>query len=212
MVAARAELLSRGHFEPVARAVAGAVERPSVLAELGSGTGYYLHAAHAASGASCAFGFDLSKDACARAARAHPHLRFAVADVEERIPLHDAGADALLSVFAPRPAAEVARVVRPGGVLVAAFATERHLAALRERLGLIDVHPRKLDRLAERLGPWFSADGAEPVEYELELPAHDAALLVAMGPNARHRAGAQVPSEPVGDTVAVLVARFRRRP
>lgn len=205
MVRARAELLARGHFEPLADAVAVAAGRPpGLVAELGAGTGYYL----ARVGGDPAVAIDLSKAAAAHAAH-RPGVVSVVADVEERIPLRDRAADVLLSVFAPRPAAEAARVVRPGGRLVAALATERHLAGLRRELGLIGVHPGKPERLQERLSPAFEPERVETVEYEVELAAADVPLLVAMGPNARH---AQPPAanRRRRDVVSVDLLTFRR--
>ena len=132
MIEARAEFLASGHYEPIAGAVADAgaeavaaaatdAASPAtrLLAEIGSGTGYYLGAAtrrlrQRDLEPECAVGVDLSKSAAAHASRRHPELRFVVADVEDGIPLGDATADLVLSVFAPRPAAELGRVVRPG--------------------------------------------------------------------------------------------------
>jgi 23S rRNA (guanine745-N1)-methyltransferase len=237
MVQARAEFLAAGHFEPVADAVAAAAaESPQldpVVAEIGSGTGYYLGAVvkrlntlpecstEVDRAATAGFGFELSKAAAAHAGRAFPALRFVVADVEERVPLLDATADLALSVFAPRPAAELARVLRPGGELLVAMATPRHLAALRERLGLLEVGEAKLARLEQRLRPAFEPVGSETVEYEIELSPEDVERLVAMGPNAWHEARAQERSPLVAqratndvwhDLVSVEVARFRRLP
>jgi 23S rRNA (guanine745-N1)-methyltransferase len=217
MVRARAEVLERGYFEPLAQAVGDAANswlhhrkgsdplqvRNRVVSEIGAGTGYYL----ARAGGEVRVAIDLSKSAAAHAARAG--LVSVVADVEERIPLLDASVDVLLSVFAPRPAAEAARVVRPGGAFVVAMATERHLAGLRDELGLIGVHPGKPETLRERLAGAFEQDHAETVEHEVELAAGDVPLLVAMGPNARHR-GEPPPARARRDVVSVDVLRFRR--
>lgn len=164
--------------------------------------------------------------AAARGARRHPELRFAVADVEDRIPLRDGSAAVALSVFAPRPAAELARVLRGGavstspptgdgnstspGALVAAFATPRHLGRLRERLGLLTVGEAKLERLRERLAGAFELEQTREVEYEVRLSAEDAGRLVAMGPNARHGHSAAALDGDHEDLVSVTLARFRR--
>ncbi len=235
MVRAREELLAAGHFEPLAAALGEAAaeaegpvdgcrpegDKPqpvdgTVLAEVGSGTGHHLAAVAAALGAGghpprCAFGFDLSKAACERAARGQHGLRFVVADVEAAIPLRDAAADVVLSVFAPRPAPELGRIARPGGALVVALAEPDHLLALRERLGLLDVPADKLDRLRRRLEPWFEPTATSQVRYEAEFPAEDARRLVLMGPNARHAPDTGAIVGPHADLVAVAVASFRRR-
>ena len=50
------------------------------------------------------------------------------------IPLADGAADVLTAVFSPIAAAEFARVLRPGGVLLLAVAGERHLYELKQVL------------------------------------------------------------------------------
>ena len=233
MVQARTEFLAAGHYEPIAGAVAAAaVDAASgrapatgavaagpttqVLAEIGSGTGHYLDAVARDLGEQgrrpeCAIGFDLSKPAAAGASRRHPDLKFVVADVEAQIPLRDSVADLVLSVFAPRPAAELGRVVRAGGELVVAFASPRHLERLRERLQLLGVGENKLERLGERLRPWFDLIAAAPLEYEVELTAEDARRLALMGPNAWHGVDPEALVGGLTDTVSVVVARFRAR-
>jgi 23S rRNA (guanine745-N1)-methyltransferase len=232
MVRARAEFLAAGHFAPLAAAVAARVAAaapgPGFAVEIGSGTGYYLDAvaaqlrerrppapavdAMAAAGERTppALGIDLSKAAADLAARRYPDLIFVVADAQERIPLLDAAADAAISVFAPRPAGELARVTRAGGALVVAFAGPRHLGALRAGLGLLDVHADKLATLRERLGEWFEPAGEEDVEYPVELSRDDAEAVVLMGPNAHHDVDLAPLGERTDDVVSVTVADFRR--
>jgi 23S rRNA (guanine745-N1)-methyltransferase len=223
MIEARAEFLGAGHYKPLADAVAVASIQapaaegasPGVLAEIGSGTGYYLAAAAKAfgerkPGLACAVGIDISKAAATHAARRHPELKFAVADVEERIPLGYAAVDVMLSVFSPRPGEELARVVRPGGELIVAFAGKRHLENLRDRLQLMGVHENKLEGLTERLAPRFEPVSTEVVEYEINLVAADARWLALMGPNAWHRFNPQALDDGHTDLVSVVVARFRR--
>jgi 23S rRNA (guanine745-N1)-methyltransferase len=226
MVRARARFLATRKYELVAEALAStAVEAVAdggpgsgrvapVVAEIGCGTGYYLDVVVRSltdrGRPECAFGFDLSRPAVALASREHQDLRFAVADVEEAIPLLDSSAELVLSVFAPRPAAELARVIKPGGSLVVAFAGPRHLELLRERLDLLAVGKDKLERLTDRLAPWFDLLTTRPVDHDLTLTAEEAGDLVLMGPNARHRWNAAAIDDPLADRVSVAVARFRR--
>lgn len=220
MVRARDELLGTGHYEGIARGVVAAAREAgaeaTVVAEIGSGTGYYLAAVVGAlresgPGPECAFGFDLAKPAAALASRRHPGLRFAVADAEIAIPLVDAAAGLVLSVFSPRPAAELARVTRPGGELVVACAGPRHLERLRERLSLMSIGEDKLERLTARLAPWFDPISTVPIEYEAEFAEDDARRLVEMGPNAWHDVDPGAMVGPLSDLVSVVVARFRRK-
>jgi 23S rRNA (guanine745-N1)-methyltransferase len=219
MVAARAEFLAAGHYHPVAEAVkAASGPAAGALAEVGSGTGYYLAAAAAgrerdgAGGKEGRFGFDLSKAAADHAARRYPAARFVVVDVEARIPLPGASVGLALSVFSPRPAAELGRVVRPGGDFVVACAGPRHLERLRAKLPLIGLHDNKLAELDRRLAPWFSRVHTETVEYAIELGPEDARRLVLMGPNARHEVDLGSLDDGHADLVSVLVARYRRGP
>lgn len=211
MVRAREAFLAAGHFEPIAAALAAAAPRATVVAEIGCGTGWYLQRVAAAAGAQVAIGLDLSKPAVDRAAKSLPDLRFAVADVQERVPLRDGAAGLVLSVFAPRPAAELARVTAAGATFLTAFANEDHLAALRDRAGLIGVHAGKLERLRAALVPAFEAGGNASVRRPITLTPADAAALVAMGPAARHGASAAGIEAPVEDVLSVTVASFVRR-
>lgn len=218
MVAARSEILAAGHYDKLAGAVADAVAAAPaarVLAEIGSGTAHYLAAAvdrlrQQGREPGCAFGFDLAKAAADHAARRHPGMTFVVADVETSIPLRDSAADVVLSVFAPRPGKELARVVRSGGELVAAFAAPGHLARLRDRWGLMAVRERKLEELTTRLDPWFEPVSADAVEYEIELTEADARRVVLMGPNAWHDHELGSLGGLLADRVSTVIARFRR--
>ena len=58
----------------------------------------------------------------------------------------------MLSVFGPRNAAEIRRVLAPGGALLVATPGPGHLAELRPALGLIGIDERKAERLADAYG------------------------------------------------------------
>jgi SAM-dependent methyltransferase len=211
MVRARARLLAAGHLEPLADAVAEMSARVTSrsVVELGTGTGYYLARTAGTLGDGAALGIDLSKHALAVAARDHPACLFVTSDVEERLPVVSGAADVALSVFAPRPAPELGRIVRNGGSLVVAAATESHLAGLRDRFGLLGVRPGKLPELEDRLAPGFGLIESRIVDYPIRLSAAETADAIAMGPSARHGAAG---SGPLEDRVSVLLARFERRP
>jgi 23S rRNA (guanine745-N1)-methyltransferase len=123
-VHARRALLDRGHYAPVARAVADAVAeataaaRPGAVLDAGCGEGTYLAAVTAATGTE-GWGVDVSKPAVRLAARRHRAHRYAVASSLD-LPFEDAVFDAVVSVFAPRAFAEFSRVLRPGGAIVLA--------------------------------------------------------------------------------------------
>ena len=120
-----------------------------------------------------------------------------------------------LVVFAPRAGAEIARVLAPGGLLLVATPAEHHLRELAGPLGLLDVDPRKAERLRETLTPELERLDERRLEWTMELDRDAAGALAAMGPSARHaeapEAGARVRDLPerLDVTAAVDVSRWR---
>lgn len=218
MVDARAAFLAEGHMQPLAEALASSVdlaEAPRLLLEVGSGTGYHLdflrNRLSGTLGARlCAIGLDASKAAVRRAARKCPSSLFGVADVEAGIPVRDATADLVLSVFAPRPVDGLKRVTRIGGMLVVAAAGEHHLERLRERFDLLSVRPGKLEELQHRLAPEFELVSTDTLEYALELSPDACRAAIMMGPNAWHRGTPPEPDAAITDLASLLIGRFRR--
>jgi len=188
MVAARAAFLARGHFAPISDALARharAVRAPGVVADVGAGTGHHLARVLDALPDRAGVALDSSTAALRRAARAHPRMAAVACDAWSAVPLRDGAAAIVLSVFAPRGAAEIRRILAPGGAVLAVTPTERHLAELREPLGLLRTEPGKADRLAADLG--LREVLRETIEAPLRLTAEQARLAAAMGPTAFHR-------------------------
>jgi 23S rRNA (guanine745-N1)-methyltransferase len=198
MVAARTSFLSGDHYAHFADAVAAAtsdgpdnsdatpVKPGEPIAEIGAGTGYYLaHALRRREGVGVAI--DVSTAAARRAAHAHERIGSVVADAWTSLPLADACLGAAVVAFAPRGGGELARVVRPGGRLVVLVPAAEHLVELRTRLGLLEVDPRKAERLAAALGDGFREESDRTIRWTTQLD-HDAVRhLVLMGPNALHQ-------------------------
>jgi SAM-dependent methyltransferase len=213
MVAARDRFLAGGAYRAIGDALAAAVREGPVV-DVGAGTGAHL-ARVLADVDGPGLALDLSRHAAQRAARAHPRIGAVVADAWRALPVRSAVAGAVLSVFAPRGAAEAARVLTPGGRLVVVTPTPRHLAELVGPLGLVTVDPDKDVRLERQLAG-FRLRSAEPVERALVLDAQQVRDVVAMGPSARHvgpdGVGAAAATRLAGEvTLSVRVAVYEPR-
>ncbi|MFB9660693.1 putative RNA methyltransferase [Glycomyces mayteni] len=234
-VAAREEFLSAGFYDPLLKAVADAslTDAPGVVVEPGCGTGHYLAAALAADPAREGIGLDTSKYAlrrCAkrevpqleapetdeprRAAGTQARLAAVLADAWNRLPVRDGAAAAVLNVFAPRNADELARVLHPRGALVVLTPRLDHLRELVDALDLLSVDPAKPQRTADQLGSAFEAERADEISYSIGLGHEDVRRLVGMGPSARHHGPAELDAavaalpERIDVTVAATVARW----
>jgi 23S rRNA (guanine745-N1)-methyltransferase len=205
MLHARRRFLEAGHYRPLLEALADDVratlcERGGRLAEatqtcvleVGCGEGYYLGSIQAALGGEVDprvvfVGADLSKAAARLGAKHYPQATFIVADLNRRLYVEDASVAVLLDIFAPRNAAEFARVLEPGGIALIVIPAESHLATLRDRLGLLGIQEDKEARTLERFGEEFRLVGRREVRYPLELSADAEKDLVEMGPNHWHQ-------------------------
>ena len=213
MLDARAHFFETGNYNPIADAVASATvqaialrnvepstrqaadesdSRAMRLAELGCGTGFYLHtAAHALTGAGAAVApvaADLSPFAVRMAVRAVPGAAGVVLDVWQPLPFLDESLDGILSVFAPRNLPEFARTLRPDGCLIAVVPTTRHLQEVRAEGLAIGIPDGKPDALTEAASPWFTEEARTLVEFEMELAEPELDNVIGMGPSAHHSA------------------------
>lgn len=219
MVAARDAFLSAGHYRATADAVTAACPADAeVVLEVGAGTGWYLAAVLARRPGAVGIALDSSVRAARRAASAAPAIGSVVADAWSRLPVRDGAVDVALSIFAPRNAAELRRVLRPDGRLVVVTPTRAHLAELIGGLGMISVDGDKDAKLAASLAGSFLLDGTAEVRTQLQLGRDDLRRLVLMGPSARHvdrealdRTVAAGPAV-VTATSAVTVSRWRPVP
>jgi 23S rRNA (guanine745-N1)-methyltransferase len=226
MVAARADFLAAGHYNPIAAALAGTARetltgsrQPAypLVVDAGAGTGWYLAAVLAALPDAVGLALDVSKPALRRAARAHERATAALADTWQRLPLADHSAAVLLNVFAPRNGAEFHRVLDPAGALLVVTPAAEHLAELVDALDLLRVDPAKADRVAGSLGAHFTEESAAVHRSGLSLTRTEVATLVGMGPSAWHsdptRLAERIAAlpEPVPVTLAVRLGVHRPR-
>ncbi|MEV4636210.1 putative RNA methyltransferase [Actinoplanes sp. NPDC049548] len=208
MVADREAFLAEGHYDFIARILAGAADPgDGLVVDAGTGTGRYLAKVLDAHPAATGLGIDVSKPALRRAARAHPRAAAALADLWRPLPLADGSARVVLDVFAPRNGPEFRRVLRPDGSLVVVTPAPDHLAELIDTFGLLKVDPDKADRVAEALGPDFTQVSVTTARRTLHLTAAGTRTLIGMTPSAHHVAPQADGEHQV--TVAVEVAVYR---
>ncbi|MGC4990173.1 putative RNA methyltransferase [Nocardia salmonicida] len=193
MLDARAAFQGAGHFAPIAAAIARALDNDGTVLEIGAGTGYYLAEVLDAHPGTLGIALDVAKPAARRAARAHLHMGSVLADAWRGLPVRDDAISGVLSVFAPRNPAEVARVLTPGGRFVVVTPTARHLGELIGPLGMVSVDPDKDRRLADSLSGTFTRAEHTLVEFPMKLSRPDVTNVVAMGPSAFHGTPADDP-------------------
>jgi 23S rRNA (guanine745-N1)-methyltransferase len=218
MINARAAIMDAGHFGPLTTALAEtvcslALPDSSVVLDAGAGTGHHLAGVLADLPGALGVAVDVSRAASRRAARAHHRIARVRGDIWQEIPLCDATVDLAMSVFAPRNADELARVLRPGGAVVVATPAPDHLQELAT-LHAIGVHRTKARRLRQVFTGWASADRVQRVSWVLRLTHQDVARILMMGPAAHHLRPdfllhLAALTEPVGVTATVELRTFR---
>ncbi len=190
MVHARTLFLNTGAYALFGRALASQVlaltqkKRLPLVLDAGCGEGYYtglVADAFLEAGKECTLaGVDISKYACQAAAKRVKSAHFATASAFD-LPVLDACADVLLSVFAPISPAEFARVIQPGGYLVLGVAGKRHLWGLKQ---VLYEHPYENDETLPDL-PGFAKINRQSVRYEIDVqPSEQIAALFSMTPYA----------------------------
>lgn len=210
MVAARDAFLDAGHYRELADALAGTVRnvltgaldapggaaahrpeathRPLIL-DAGTGTGWYLRQLLnklGGDGAVDAVGLDISKFALRRAARRNPAAANLVWDLWQPLPVEAGRADVVLVVFAPRNAAEFARVLKPAGRLVVVTPRPGHLTEIARQAGLLGIQAEKEAALAASMDAHFELESSRAVDIALRLSPADVANVALMGPAGHH--------------------------
>jgi 23S rRNA (guanine745-N1)-methyltransferase len=215
MLAARANFLGAGHYRAIADALSSVIDAPRAVLDIGAGTGYYLAHILNSHPPAMGIGFDISKAAARRIAKVHERAAAIVANAWGEWPFADAAFTHVTSVFAPRNAAEIHRVLEPGGRYIVVTPEADHLTELLSQVKLVRVDEDKADRLQQMLDGRFELESARSVRLTVDLSAAEAAEAVSMGPSGHHldaqgRAAlvASLPSRSEV-TVAVKVSVYR---
>ncbi|MBI2518499.1 MAG: methyltransferase domain-containing protein [Opitutae bacterium] len=145
MILARDRVHRAGVFAPLVAALAALPLTPpphSVL-ELGCGEGFFLGHLARTPGIATSYGLDLSVDAVKLAAKARQASLILRADLLQPLPFADASLDLVVSIFAPRPLAEIRRVLAPGGHALFVHPHAGHWQELRAFVPLAGIGAEK---------------------------------------------------------------------
>jgi 23S rRNA (guanine745-N1)-methyltransferase len=189
MIGARTVFLGGGHYAPIRDALilaAADLQEDDLVVEVGAGTAYYLAGVLGAAAGRRGVALDVSRYAARRAAKVDRRIGSVVCDAWRELPLLDDSAQLMLNVFAPRNAAEMARVLAPDGTLLVVTPNQQHLAELVGVLGLVTVDEEKERRLQESFAGVFVRTGSEVIEETMRLDRSAVEQLVLMTPSARH--------------------------
>ena len=140
---------------------------------MGCGEGWYLSQLEGDR-----YGLDVSKTAVQMAAKAHHDVMFVVGNAY-RLPVLDRSVGVAISVFAPHPFDEFARVLRAEGWWVTVTPGPLHLQEMKPDLS---DRERVNERLKRRSEPPPEATSSMRVQYRLQLDELSAADLYAMTP------------------------------
>ena len=182
MMQARRAFLDAGHYQPLRDAIVAQLrerldDKATAVLDIGCGEGYYTHAFADVLPEITTFGLDVSKVAIKAAAKRYPQVTLCVAS-SHRLPFSDTSMDAIIRIYAPCKAEELARVVKPGGWVITATPGPRHLMELK---GLIynEVHLHAPH--AEQL-EGFTLQQSDELCYPMRLRGDEAVALLQMTP------------------------------
>jgi len=205
MLVARRNFLERGYYRPLSDAInelvysylrdqQGAPDAASAakILDAGCGEGYYAgrlqqHLSTQQAPISCrCIGMDISKEAARMAAKRYKDAFFVVANLKERLVLVDDAVNVLLNIFAPRNAAEFARVSASKGLLLLVIPGPMHLLQLRSALHLLSIEENKQQSVVAQFADRFELLNSSSIAYELQLHNDEIAQAVMMTPNYWH--------------------------
>ncbi|MCK6737542.1 23S rRNA (guanine(745)-N(1))-methyltransferase [Enterobacter bugandensis] len=184
MMQARRAFLDAGHYLPLRETVAQMLgdllpDSASAMLDIGCGEGYYTarFANVVREKGAVTFGLDVSKVAIRAAAKRYAGVTFCVAS-SHRLPFDNASMDAVIRIYAPCKADELARVVKPGGWVITVTPGPRHLMELK---GLIYDEVRLHAPHSGQL-KGFTLKQEHSVAYEMNLNGEEAVALLQMTP------------------------------
>lgn len=185
MMQARRAFLDAGYYQPLQQRVCEILDQAlpqdaDMLLDIGCGEGYYTAAVADRLNRQrqvSVFGLDVAKVAVRYGAKRYPQVHFCVAS-SHRLPFANQSLDAVLRIYAPCKAAELARTVKPGGIVVTVAPGPRHLYQLK---ALIYAEVQLHDDTPEYLDG-FELVSSEKLAYEMQLTGKLGFNLLQMTP------------------------------
>lgn len=186
MCRARHDFLSKGYYKPLAVGIAEALSEsapksPALICDAGCGEGFYLREIQKLLPEYSYVGFDLAKTSVKLAARAEKNserpISYAVAGIFD-MPIRSGSCAAVLSVFAPVPHEEAARVLSDDGIMAVVHPGKKHLAGLKQKL-----YSSPYDNEEKPLSfEGFELIGEKHINYRASVKKEDMKNLLTMTP------------------------------
>ena len=169
MLEARRTFLDTGAYSPLADCVSKLAAKHitgGAVLDIGCGEGYYTDAlSRSLSGRGVTISaFDISREACKRAARRNKDIELAVASAY-KMPVADGSFSGAVNMFSPLAADEVHRALAKDGIFIMAVPGENHLFGLKEAAYKTPYKNELSDTALEG----FELIEQEHIDYELTL-------------------------------------------
>ncbi|BET63074.1 23S rRNA (guanine(745)-N(1))-methyltransferase [Yersinia pseudotuberculosis] len=185
MMQARRAFLDAGYYQPLQQRVSEILDEAlpldaTRLLDIGCGEGYYTAAVADRLNQlrqMAIFGLDVAKVAVRYGAKRYHQVNFCVAS-SHRLPFANGALDAVLRIYAPCKAVELARTVKPGGIVVTVAPGPRHLYQLK---ALIYAQVQLHDDTEEHLDG-FELIRRETLAYDMKLTGEQGFNLLQMTP------------------------------
>lgn len=175
MLCARREFLDKGYYMPICRDAVNALREnckndSPVLADIGSGEGYYTVSFKQQCGASC-IGIDISKEAARMACSRDKEIIWTVATASH-LPVESESVDAVTAVFSLFMNDEYARVLKKDGIVIEVTAGSEHLTELKhiiyDEVFEQHKHPAPFGEQFEELYMWDRSFRIQPDKEDLK--------------------------------------------
>ena len=211
-VLSRRAFLEAGYYSPIMETLIATAKKYGVSGEIldiGCGEGWYSAKLSAALGLPLT-GLDISKEAVRCAAAKYKDARWLCATAAH-IPVPDASAGLLTSLFALTLPEEFRRVLAPNGLYFQVLAAEDHLLGLKSII-YEQLHHKEKDTVPEI--PGFERLESIPIRFSFRVEGQQIQNLFSMTPHVFRigKSGAErlAKTEILEDTASCMLNVFRR--